>query len=35
MTNIVIDTNIVISAALSPHANPSRIMAFIADDEET
>ena len=31
--NIVIDTNVLISAALSPMGNPAKIIRLVADDE--
>ena len=34
MQRIVIDTNIVISAALSPYGNPAKIINLISDSEE-
>ena len=34
MINVVVDTNIIISAALSPKGNPAKIIEFIADHEE-
>lgn len=34
MTKIVLDTNIVVSAALSPKGNPAKIISHIAEDEE-
>ena len=34
MINVVVDTNVIISAALSPNGNPAKILERIADDEE-
>ena len=34
MMNTVIDTNIVVSAALSPKGNPAKILNFILDNDE-
>lgn len=34
MTNIVLDTNIFISAALSPKGNPAKIIDLVSDNEE-
>ena len=34
MINIVMDTNIIVSAALSPTGNPAKIIARISNDEE-
>ena len=34
MTNIVIDTNVIVSAALSPSGNPAKIVALISNAEE-
>ena len=34
MTKVVIDTNTVISAALSPNGNCAKIMEYIADNDE-
>jgi len=34
MPNIVIDTNVVISAALTPHGNPAKIMKAVYEKEE-
>jgi len=34
MTNIVIDTNVIVSAAISPMGNPAKIKAIIASSED-
>ena len=34
MINIVLDTNIIISAALSPKGNPAKILEFVTTDDE-
>jgi len=34
MINIVLDTNIIISAALSPKGNPAKILELVTNDEE-
>ncbi len=34
MLNLVVDTNVIISAALSPEGNAGKILGFIADNEE-
>ena len=34
MTNIVLDTNIIISAALSPNGNPAKILSLIVSEND-
>jgi len=34
MINIVIDTNVIVSAALSPTGNPAKIITLISNTEE-
>ena len=34
MTNIVLDTNIIISAALSPNGNPAKILSLTANEND-
>lgn len=34
MIKVVIDTNIIVSAALSPKGNPAKVIELVADNEE-
>lgn len=34
MTNVVIDTNVLVSAVLSPNGNPAKVLKIVTDSEE-
>jgi len=34
MTNVVIDTNVLVSAVLSPNGNPAQVLKIVTDSEE-